>query len=299
MFYIDSEDTELMRVDDKTVDFDRALTHVDMIICQNPYCKCANVDLVFLTAEQHKNDSEGILVGIDLINRQLDGVVDTAYKIQEEHREKVAEISTILEKNLTEEDWTLLVSVMLEKKEELIADMPPSTDNYMYNFTTEHIIDSSLMVCYLEIYPLSHVFEVSKDGVDYKIVDRYCKNPECDCKQIDIQLFKTGEVEMKMNFGYDYEKDKTDNKKYNWVIRQLKENYPEWQLTITLRALRVRQLYLEHILRLLELRNSKLAAVDISPAQKTIAQKRKIGRNETCPCGSGKKYKRCCMKKTA
>jgi uncharacterized protein YecA (UPF0149 family) len=25
----------------------------------------------------------------------------------------------------------------------------------------------------------------------------------------------------------------------------------------------------------------------------------KIGRNDSCPCGSGKKYKRCCAKKEA
>ncbi|HIZ71748.1 MAG TPA: SEC-C domain-containing protein [Candidatus Atopostipes pullistercoris] len=24
---------------------------------------------------------------------------------------------------------------------------------------------------------------------------------------------------------------------------------------------------------------------------------KKIGRNDPCPCGSGKKYKKCCMKK--
>ena len=28
---------------------------------------------------------------------------------------------------------------------------------------------------------------------------------------------------------------------------------------------------------------------------KTIIRKEKIGRNEPCPCGSGKKYKRCCL----
>ena len=26
------------------------------------------------------------------------------------------------------------------------------------------------------------------------------------------------------------------------------------------------------------------------------AHKKKIGRNEPCPCGSGKKYKKCCLK---
>lgn len=31
-------------------------------------------------------------------------------------------------------------------------------------------------------------------------------------------------------------------------------------------------------------------------ASKTIVNKNKIGRNEPCPCGSGKKYKNCCGK---
>lgn len=29
---------------------------------------------------------------------------------------------------------------------------------------------------------------------------------------------------------------------------------------------------------------------------KTVVKERKIGRNDSCPCGSGKKYKQCCMK---
>ena len=28
----------------------------------------------------------------------------------------------------------------------------------------------------------------------------------------------------------------------------------------------------------------------------TIVKDRKVGRNESCPCGSGKKYKKCCLK---
>jgi len=29
----------------------------------------------------------------------------------------------------------------------------------------------------------------------------------------------------------------------------------------------------------------------------TVINTAKIGRNEPCPCGSGKKYKKCCIKK--
>ena len=33
----------------------------------------------------------------------------------------------------------------------------------------------------------------------------------------------------------------------------------------------------------------------LNPPKTRIAEK-KVGRNETCPCGSGKKYKKCCGK---
>lgn len=32
-----------------------------------------------------------------------------------------------------------------------------------------------------------------------------------------------------------------------------------------------------------------------SPVEQFVREGRKIGRNESCPCGSGKKYKKCCM----
>ena len=31
--------------------------------------------------------------------------------------------------------------------------------------------------------------------------------------------------------------------------------------------------------------------------QKTIKKSKKVGRNDPCPCGSGKKYKKCCYPK--
>ena len=31
-----------------------------------------------------------------------------------------------------------------------------------------------------------------------------------------------------------------------------------------------------------------------SPSQQQVVKGKKVGRNEPCPCGSGKKYKRCC-----
>jgi uncharacterized protein YecA (UPF0149 family) len=36
------------------------------------------------------------------------------------------------------------------------------------------------------------------------------------------------------------------------------------------------------------------ACFEPTPPRPTVYEKKKVGRNEPCPCGSGKKYKRCC-----
>jgi preprotein translocase subunit SecA len=44
-----------------------------------------------------------------------------------------------------------------------------------------------------------------------------------------------------------------------------------------------------------ELEQARMAgAGDRQPVQQVVRSSAKVGRNELCPCGSGKKYKRCC-----
>jgi preprotein translocase subunit SecA len=35
-------------------------------------------------------------------------------------------------------------------------------------------------------------------------------------------------------------------------------------------------------------------ASSVRPAGVTVKKQEKVGRNDPCPCGSGKKYKKCC-----
>lgn len=37
--------------------------------------------------------------------------------------------------------------------------------------------------------------------------------------------------------------------------------------------------------------------VELERAGEVLVQRRKVGRNQKCPCGSQKKFKRCCMAK--
>jgi len=43
--------------------------------------------------------------------------------------------------------------------------------------------------------------------------------------------------------------------------------------------------------------NEKQSISNTFPQFTIVNDGKKIGRNETCPCGSNKKYKRCCMDK--
>jgi len=43
-------------------------------------------------------------------------------------------------------------------------------------------------------------------------------------------------------------------------------------------------------------RNKFLKEMKVIPTEKQLARKPpKVGRNEPCPCGSGKKFKKCCL----
>ena len=53
-----------------------------------------------------------------------------------------------------------------------------------------------------------------------------------------------------------------------------------------------------------ELKREKVAKVtseggagDKTVKKQPVAKKAKVGRNDPCPCGSGKKYKNCCLDK--
>jgi uncharacterized protein YecA (UPF0149 family) len=46
-----------------------------------------------------------------------------------------------------------------------------------------------------------------------------------------------------------------------------------------------------------QLRWQEEADEDLLNDESTVSFRVKVGRNESCPCGSGKKYKKCCLGK--
>ncbi len=145
---------------------------------------------------------------------------------------------------------------------------------------------------YREIFGPGSEIEINIGGKDHYIIDTYCVTPGCRCTDVMLYFFEpvhTIEVrEPDFSFLYDYSS------------RQYKE------LTNITRsaAATIGNAFPEELVKTFRMRHKELKK-DVGPhiarkvagagIRKPDKQKRKVGRNEPCPCGSGKKYKKCCL----
>jgi len=89
------------------------------------------------------------------------------------------------------------------------------------------------------------------------------------------------------------------------VIAYKEEGYEMFQAMITaIREETVRRLFLVQLQPRQEVKRQKVAkevstsgASDGTVKQQPVRSNKKAGPNDPCPCGSGKKYKKCCMQK--
>ena len=88
------------------------------------------------------------------------------------------------------------------------------------------------------------------------------------------------------------------------VVVYRKEGYEMFgAMTDAIRAETVRRLFLIQLRKNEEVKRQQVAKItaagggDNTVKKQPVVKKIKVGRNDPCPCGSGKKYKNCCMDK--
>ncbi|MBE6955750.1 MAG: hypothetical protein E7449_07605, partial [Ruminococcaceae bacterium] len=87
-------------------------------------------------------------------------------------------------------------------------------------------------------------------------------------------------------------------------VEYKREGYETFETMVnSIRAETIRRLFLARIQKQAPIERKRVAKVtNVGGSDKTVkrqpAQRKvKVGRNEPCPCGSGKKYKNCCLDK--
>lgn len=143
----------------------------------------------------------------------------------------------------------------------------------------------------------------------YAFLESYCPNPKCECRKVKIEIVK----QSSMDLDYFETSDKPiATLQYDWNAPLYNENpsfdeegyQSEW-------ANAGRQVFINY-LEAAPNYNDELAArfivMKLKTESKTTYGKQnkqdkpiritpKLGRNEPCFCGSGKKYKKCCLGK--
>ena len=160
----------------------------------------------------------------------------------------------------------------------------------------------------------AYTFDVRYQGREYLVEDRYCPNPDCDCQAVHLEFFEAvsqdggqhiyqrflGRVTFAGRLVVE-ERVKCHLDQANAVLSAwwkqcrrdlplLEDRYREVK-EIGRRSLKAGRFAARQTTASLFIDDADLD--DHPPASV------KVGRNAPCPCGSGKKYKKCCGRKAA
>jgi hypothetical protein len=256
-------------------------------VCPGPTCTCTDIDLK-LESKNGQLINPAIEVSLYLLNKSI------SEKTKGDANLKLAKS---LVKDFDNNDWKKLRSLFLDKK--LYYTENSNLEDLDYVFPIEDIERDGLLISYNEILPFARHIIFEFNGKKIIVDDLYCVFPKCPCK--DIHLYFTPFNEEQSIFPFMIESRAETYIIYNfkskqWHLKQqtkmsvvpeqlmkaLKNNY-DIQKLFGDRHKTIRRLYLNY-------RHQNFQP--IMPVQIT-----RIGRNDPCPCGSGKKYKKCCMLK--
>ncbi len=145
----------------------------------------------------------------------------------------------------------------------------------------------------------------------YGLVEAYCDEVGCDCRRVFFNVYSEERNEIVAVIAYGWE-----NRKFyaDWFGDNDPQAIAELQgpiLNLTSQQSELAPILLDKIKYVLKDRNyverlkrhyqmfKDLIEEENKDVTSVKSDRRvKIGRNDPCPCGSGKKYKRCCMNKT-
>jgi len=197
---------------------------------------------------------------------------------------------------MTEADWEALTVFYHAAKRSQTEHV--QLDQIEVRFPEAVLKDPSVLVAYVEIFPFAQYFNCKHQSANWLALDRYCANPQCDCQQALLEFLRITENANGPkvlspdgpSLFYDYklgavksgdsgDDDPTLAAEFFHALRQERRNLDQ--------VLATRQ----HQLRYLYARQSGTPHDEVTPP---LAVQGKVGRNDPCPCGSGKKFKKCC-----
>ena len=258
--------------------------------CENPVCTCETVYLILIPIELKDENKEQLpprKVEIDINDKSL------GYKNKKKVPKEDLKFAELFLSQLDENDFEVLYKSHFAFKNKISEEAPlDSIDGY---FEYDEVEYNGLMYAYNDVLPYGEQLLVTINGKECILIDQYCLLPKCPCTDTNLNIFsvdKVGET------GTELCVASVNYRNKQWKIIE------ECSFPITLKTFRTAiEGQVPNIYKQLRERHVKLKAIyahckkrDYSP--KVELQLPKVGRNDPCPCGSGKKYKKCCLRKS-
>ena len=254
--------------------------------CVNPSCSCTEAVLRFIELSDDKVPTK------DLFKIRLDistwEVTEKKVLIQAIKAEKMIEEFVVNIDPLKEKLRSHLKRAKVYGKKNYI--------DYISGRTVKMILDGK-MVSYSEIfgcYDLLDKFSFKfNETENWFFDDQYCSNPKCLCNVVVLTFYKIddsketqeGDFAVRLNinnFKYEVEFNENEQNPISEIIKFLHNNQPEVFSILKRRYKEVKSAS-KAIIKKFSIKEKKEELPKIQ-----------VGRNDPCPCGSGKKYKKCC-----
>ena len=141
----------------------------------------------------------------------------------------------------------------------------------------------------------------------YMLIESYCNEPDCDCRRVFLDVYSGQREEIVAVVAYGWESQEFYREWFGGddpeIIKDLKGpalNLSSPQSELAPMLLEKIKLILNdqaYVSRLKRHYRMFKETVDEGKQERRVQREEKVGRNDPCPCGSGKKYKRCCGKR--
>jgi hypothetical protein len=256
--------------------------NVEMFTCPNVFCHCVEAELGL----SNETTQKPFYFELDFLKRNIRrDISDRYYK----------GLYQQLRKRITASDWELLFGWFQGLKHKCMKTYDVNGSE-VGSFGKEDIEDG-LMQGYHDIFPWGEKIQFEVEGILYNLHDQYCLRSHGDCGEAAVHFL-----------GFKDSKKITPSgkepvillncKTKKWKNDRFVSDWPHHQDILMARLLEA----YPNIFKILRERQQLLMAAYnryLKEQEATASDhktKPKISRNQPCPCGSGKKYKKCCGK---
>ncbi|OGV78588.1 MAG: hypothetical protein A3K19_32130 [Lentisphaerae bacterium RIFOXYB12_FULL_65_16] len=189
-------------------------------------------------------------------------------------------------------DWSFLEALFNGLKQQVYAGL--DLTQQQVRFKVAAIENTALMVAYNEKFPFHNRIRFDVDGHTYVGVDFHCVRPDCPCWTVHVAFayLSPGQSDGLLNGTEEFVVG-MDLEKQTWSLLETRVT-PTVPVATVVNAFLGRYGYALLVERRRVLRVLYEKCRGSTRATASVRTTPTVGRNEPCPCGSGKKYKKCC-----